>query len=145
MMRVLVSSSERVCSKMKKASLLSIRFILFLLTAALFCGGCSDEPAAPSSVPMSTEPTPTALPSTSCIAPNAPLQFISEEIPLDLTLSEQQRLIPMDALEDRLAFVVWERTIDEEKANAVHVTAQIIIFNAATGEIEKTWTPESPC
>lgn len=94
---------------------------------------------------MSTEPTPTALPSTSCIAPNAPLQFISEEIPLDLTLSEQQRLIPMDALEDRLAFVVWERTIDEEKANAVHVTAQIIIFNAATGEIEKTWTPESPC
>lgn len=79
-------------------------------------------------------------------APTAGLQpgeYSTEEVEINIELGDTQTMYLLDVLGERLLFAIWDTVFDEPTNYTFHYTTAIVIYNAGSQSVEKTWVPGS--
>lgn len=70
-------------------------------------------------------------------------EYSVEEIKVNIELSDTQTMYLLDVLDERLLFAIWDTVFYEPTNSSFQYTTAIIIYNANSQSIEKTWVPSS--
>lgn len=96
--------------------------VICMLLICLIFGGCSMNPSTPKLQPG---------------------EYFVDEIEVNIELSDNQTMYLLDVMDERLLFAIWDTVFDKLTNCTFHYTTAIVIYNADSQSVEKTWVPSS--